>query len=66
MDKSPKMLGILTLSALMATVVVGCKNPEIKSGRRSTRTVKANISTFDPNADVVLDLDKYGSERPDD
>lgn len=66
MDKSPKTLVALSLGALMAVGVVGCKDPEIKAGNRAARTVKANISTFDPKADVVLDLDKYGSERPDD
>ena len=28
-------------------------------------SVTAKVATFDPNADIVLDLDKYGSERPD-
>ncbi len=66
MKMSPKSFGVLTLSALMATVTLGCKDPEVKQGGRKGRTVKANIATFDPNADVVLDLDKYGTERPDD
>ncbi len=30
------------------------------------RKVTASISTFDPEGDVTLDLDAYGSERPDD
>lgn len=66
MTKSPKTLVTLCLGALMATTTLGCKDPDIKQGNRAARSVKANISTFDPNADVVLDLDKYGSERPDD
>ncbi len=66
MHKSPKTLGVLALSTLMAVAAFGCKEPEIKQGGRKGRTVKANIGTFDPDADVVLDLDKYGSERPDD
>lgn len=66
MTQSPKSLGALALTALVAFAATGCKEPEIKQAGRSGRTVKANISTFDPNADVVLDLDKYGSERPDD
>ncbi|MCB9719090.1 MAG: hypothetical protein H6712_34915 [Myxococcales bacterium] len=66
MDKSPKTLVALSLGALMATTTLACKDPEIKAGNRATRTVEASISTFDPDADVVLDLDKYGSERPDD
>lgn len=58
--------GALLLSALMAVAVFGCKEPEIKQAGRKGRTVKATVASFDPNADVVLDLDKYGSERPDD
>ncbi len=54
------------LGALMATAAVGCKDPQVTQAGRKGRTVKANIATFDPNADVMLDLDKYGSERPDD
>ncbi len=50
------------LGALIAITAAGCKEPKVKRGR----TVKATIATFDPNADVVLDLDKYGTERPDD
>jgi hypothetical protein len=65
MHTSPKSLA-LALATLMAVAVVGCKEPEIKQAGRSGRTVKATIATFDPNADVTLDLDKYGSERPDD
>lgn len=66
MHYAPKSFGLLALSALIGTFAAGCKEPEIKQGRRSARTVKANIASFDPNADVVIDLDKYGSERPDD
>ena len=57
MDKSPKTLVALSLGALMATTTLACKDPEIKAGNRATRTVEASISTFDPDADVVLDLD---------
>lgn len=28
-------------------------------------SVSAKVASFDPNADTVLDLDRYGSERPD-
>ncbi|MEM7153966.1 MAG: hypothetical protein AAF799_14040 [Myxococcota bacterium] len=65
MHQSPVRLGILLSSTLVALAASGCKNPEIKAGNRAQRTVKANVASFDPNADVVLDLDKYGSERPD-
>jgi len=60
-------LGALVLASLVAVAATGCKEPEIKqAGRSSGRTVKASVGTFDPNADVTIDLDKYGSERPDD
>ena len=55
---------LCTLGLATAFGAVACKNPKIKGSRG--RTVKANVSTFDPDADVELDLDKYGSERPDD
>lgn len=70
MTHAPKFSGTplfaLTLAVFVGGFASGCKDPEIKQGRQSARTVKANIATFDPNADVQLDLDKYGSERPDD
>lgn len=53
-----------TLGLMTAFGAVACKNPKIKGSRG--RTVKANVSTFDPNGDIGVDLDKYGSERPDD
>lgn len=62
MKASKTAMGVF--AALMVVGATGCKNPEIKQTRG--RTVKANIAEFDPNADYVLDLDKYGSERPDD
>ncbi len=34
--------------------------------KKGERKVTASISTFDPEGDVTLDLDAYGSERPDD
>ena len=65
---TPKSFGALALATLVATLAVGCKEPEIKQagGRSAGRTVKATIGTFDPNADLGIDLDKFGSERPDD
>ncbi|MCA9708823.1 MAG: hypothetical protein KDK70_23460 [Myxococcales bacterium] len=66
MNHAPKTLGVLLLSGLMAAATLGCKEPEIKQDGRKGRTVKATVATFDPSADVVLDLDKYGAERPDD
>ncbi len=61
-------LGALALATLMATAAFGCKEPEIKQagGRSAGRTVKATIGTFDPNADLGIDLSNFGSERPDD
>lgn len=59
-----KKVFVVTLGALISVGVAGCKNPKIK--KNGGRTVKASIAEFDPNADFVLDLDKYGSESPDD
>ncbi len=64
---SPRSLIALALCSLVAVGAAACKEPEIKqAGRASGRTVKASIGTFDPNADLGIDLDKFGSERPDD
>ena len=42
------------------------RNVQIKvGGAAAPNAVTANIARFDPNADVVFDLDKYGNERPD-
>jgi hypothetical protein len=34
-------------------------------GASAPSSVTANIAEFDPNADISLDMDKYGSETPD-
>lgn len=34
-------------------------------GASAPDAVTANIAEFDPNADISLDMDKYGGERPD-
>ena len=34
-------------------------------GAAAPGAVTANIAEFDPSADISLDMDKYGSERPD-
>jgi hypothetical protein len=34
-------------------------------GATAPDAVTANIAEFDPNADISLDMDKFGSERPD-
>ncbi len=62
MTKS-KMVMVM-LGTVMSVAAVGCKNPKINKTRG--RTVKANIAEFDPNADFEFDLDKYGTETPDD
>lgn len=65
---NPQSFGALALATLMALAAVGCKEPEIKQAGRTAagRTVKASIGTFDPNADLGIDLSNFGSERPDD
>lgn len=66
MKYAPSSSLALALCALMAVAASGCKDPEIKQAGRSGRTVKANVATFDPDADVTIDFEKYGTERPDD
>jgi hypothetical protein len=34
-------------------------------GATAPGAVTANVAEFDPNADISLDMDKYGSDRPD-
>lgn len=34
-------------------------------GTTAPNAVTANVAEFDPNADISLDLDKYGTEHPD-
>jgi hypothetical protein len=34
-------------------------------GAAAPGSVTANVAEFDPNADISLDMDKFGSERPD-
>lgn len=39
---------------------------EVKvGGAAAPNSVTANVAEFDPNADISLDMDKFGSERPD-
>lgn len=61
---SMKKVSVVIVGALMALGTAGCKNPKVSKTRG--RTVKANIAEFDPNADFEFDLDKYGTEAPDD
>ena len=55
------------LVALAAGIATGGCNKDAKSPpRRTAKITKAGVADFDPTADFVLDLDAYGSERPDD
>ena len=56
--------GLVVLATAFAIPLAACKKPE--QGRSAKRTVQAKIADFDPNEDVVLDLDKYGLARVDD
>lgn len=56
-------VGFFLAAAVIAAPMAGCK--KAPNGRSGKRTVKAAIAEFDPEADVVLDLDKYGGERVD-
>ncbi len=67
MTMNPRCRHAFVLVSVVFTFTgVACKNPEVKDGRQRAHTVKADIATFDPNADDVIDLDAHGSERPDD
>jgi hypothetical protein len=57
---------LLTLTAIIG--IAGCKKDEKSPPQRRVKvtTAKAAVADFDPTADFVLDLDAYGSERPDD
>jgi hypothetical protein len=68
---------LISLACLLVLAVPACGksgNPgktsqrkvTVKIGGASTPgSVTANVAEFDPNADVSLDMDKFGSERPD-
>jgi hypothetical protein len=77
---TPSLSRIALVLAVGALALTGCdKGEDGAKGKGKQRQVKmkmgdkpvgegsvtAKVATFDPNADIVLDLDKYGSERPD-
>lgn len=62
MNVRVKAGGLLALCLVMSGTV-GCKKKS--EGRTSHRTVKASVATFDPEGDVELDLNKWGTERAD-
>ncbi len=61
---STRAMTVMAVAALLVVPTVGCKKSS-EGGRAAKRTVKASIAEFDPNADVVLDLNAYGTERAD-
>jgi hypothetical protein len=56
--------GLVVIASAFAVSLPACKKPD--QGRSAKRTVQAKIADFDPNEEVVLDLDKYGTARVDD
>lgn len=64
--KVSAILGTFGVVALALGVTAGCKKPDGKQ-RRSAKLMKAAVADFDPtNQDFTINLDKWGSERPDD
>lgn len=63
--KSLQFLGVMTLGLFVGVAAVGCKGAE--KGRKSSRTAKASIQAFDPNADVAFEFGDGGGggEIPD-
>ena len=75
--QSPR-LSVLALGLALGCVFLvapACKKADNGGAKERKVTVKlgdaaapeamtANVATFDPNADIALDLDAYGSERP--
>lgn len=69
-------LVLLSSFLLLGLALPGCKSkPQAKQQQRKVtvkiggaaapNAVTANIAEFDPNGDIALDMDKFGSERPD-
>jgi hypothetical protein len=68
---------LISLTSLLVLALPACGKsgtPGKASQRKVTVTVggaaapgsvTANVAEFDPNADISLDMDKFGSERPD-
>ena len=80
MSNAPRLPRLLAVSScvLLGLALPACGksgNVGAKSKQRQLRVkvggaaapnaVTANIAEFDPNADISLDMDKYGSEHPD-
>ncbi len=58
-----RSLALCSIVVGLALPMAGCK--KAPKGRNGKRTVKAAIAEFDPNEDVTLDLDKFGTDRVD-
>jgi hypothetical protein len=69
---------VLASCLMLGVALPACGKSQTKDKASSKREVKvkvggaaapnavgANIAEFDPNADISLDMDKYGTERPD-
>lgn len=73
MLKTARFAALLLLASAVALPACKSKDSGKKQrkvtmkmgGTSAPNAVTANVADFDPNADFVLELDKYGSERPD-
>ncbi|WP_052551711.1 hypothetical protein [Enhygromyxa salina] len=71
----PHLLVCLSCVCVLALAACGKSGTTGKSSQRKVTvkiggatapgSVTANVAQFDPNADISLDMDKFGSERPD-
>jgi hypothetical protein len=64
------LASVFTLPACSKSAEQGQQQPQRKlkmkmGGAAAPDAVTANIAEFDPNADVLLDMDSYGGELPD-
>lgn len=74
MFRTVRLLSLSLLSLALALPACGksandANKPQrslkVRVGKGDAKSVTANVADFDPNGDFNLDLDAYGSERPD-
>ncbi len=66
-NKTMTLIGAGVVVIAAAGIYFSGWNPidQADAGANQGRTVTANISEFDPTADMEFDMDKWGSEMPD-
>jgi len=65
--KTKTLIGAGVVVIAAAGIYLSGWNPidQADAGAKKGRTVTANIAEFDPSADMEFDMDKWGSEMPD-